>query len=249
MKQVDLGPRREALREMFRQDIDGAHELLDGYLDEHPKDALAHSLNAAVTFYHHISERMPEGPREMLAMVLLGKGVPFPAALRKSLEIDLGRARGYAVHEDAPDLLALAIVEGVKRDYLALVCKKWLESFDSARKANAHARHLLNIDPSADDAYFVLGMTEYMVHRIPSIIRPFAPIEGIRGELPKAIRYCQRALQSGNYFQEFARRLLVDLYLDEGRRADALTEIRRLADEFPENRGIVKDLNKISALK
>jgi tetratricopeptide (TPR) repeat protein len=241
----DLGPRREAMRELFRPNADRAHELLDAYLEDHPRDALAHSLRAAVTFYHHVSQRMPEGPRETLAAVILGKGIPFPAPLRKSLEVDLGRARGYAVHEDGADLLALAIVEGVKRDYLALVSKKWLDSFESARKANAHARHLLKLDPEAHDAYFFLGLTEYLVHRIPAIIRPFASIEGVRGDVAKAIRYCRRAVESGNYFGEFARRLLVDLYLDEGRRGDALTEIGLLAEEFPGNAGIVKDLKKL----
>jgi hypothetical protein len=232
---------------MFRDDPAGAHEALDHYLDAHPRDALAHSLNAAVSFYHHISNRMPEGPRETLALVLLGKGIPFPSALKRSVENDLGRARAYAKTAAPEELLALAIVEGVKRDYLAMVCQKWLASFESARLAAAHARHLLKVDPLAHDAYFVLAITEYMVHRIPAFLRPFTPIEGIRGDRPKAIKYCQMALESGHYLCEFARRLLVDLYLDEGRRHDALREMKILAGEFPHNAGIVKDLHKLTA--
>ena len=140
--------------------------------------------------------------------------------------------------------------EGVKRDYLALVCKKWLDSFECARRASAHARQLLKLDPEAHDAHFVLGMTEYMVNRIPAIIRPFAPIEGIRGDRTIAIRYCESAVHSGNYFQEFARRLLVDLYLDEGRHPEAVAQDGRTWPRSSRGtRGIVKDLKKISAAR
>jgi hypothetical protein len=231
---------------MFRDDPDAAHDTLDAYLDAHPRDPVAHSLNAAVTFYNHISNRMPEGPRETLAMVLLGKGIVFPAALRKELELDMGRARAYAKGNCRGDLLALAIVEGIKRDYLAMVSQKWVASFECARLASAHARHLLRIDPDAHDAYFVLAVTEYLVHRIPSIFRPLAPIEGIRGDRGRAMHYCRDVVNGGHYFQEFARRLLVDLYLDEGDRVHALREIKVLASEFPGNAGIMKDLRKLS---
>jgi hypothetical protein len=240
------GPRREALRHMFRNDPDAAREALDGHLEVHPRDPLAHSLKAAITFYHHVSSRMPDGPRETLALVLLGKGIAFPTNLKKELETDMGRARAYAKGKCPTGLLALAIVEGIKRDYLAMVCQKWVASFECARLANAHARRLLKIDPQAHDAYFVIALTEYMVHRIPALLRPFTPIEGIRGDHKKAMRYCRLVLESGHYFQEFARRLMVDLYLDDGDRASALHELKILADEFPFNTGIVKDFRKLA---
>jgi hypothetical protein len=241
------GPRREALRHMFRNDPDGAHDALDTYLELYPRDPVAHSLNAAVTLYHHISTRMPEGPRETLALVILGKGIPFPIALKKELETDLGRARAYAKGQCPNDLLALAIVESVKRDYLAMVSQKWTASFDCARLAHSHARHLLRLDPHAHDAYFVLAITEYMVHRIPSILRPFTPIEGVRGDRRKAMRYCETVVESGHYFQEFARRLMVDLYLDEGDRPSAIRELTFLSNLFPTNVGFVKNLKKLTA--
>jgi hypothetical protein len=205
------GPRREALRHMFRSDPNAAHDVLDAYLELHPRDPLAHSLNAAVTFYHHMSTRMPGGPRETLALVILGKRIVFPATLKKELEADLGRARAYAKDHCPGSLLSLAIVEGVKRDYLAMVSQKWMASFECARLAHSHARHLLKIAPQAHDAYFVLAVTEYMVHRIPALLRPFTPIEGVRGDRRKAMRYCETVIESGYYFQEFARLLLVEL--------------------------------------
>jgi hypothetical protein len=247
MKTPEPHPPREAIRHMFRDDPEAAHDALDGYLEKRPCDALAHSLKAAVTFYHHVSTRMPEGPRAMLELVLTGKGIAFPAALKKKLETDLGRARAYARSHEPGNLLALTIVEGVKRDYLAMICQKWISSFECARLANRHARHLLQADPHSYDAYFVLALTEYMVHRIPAFVRAFTPIEGIRGDRVRAIRYCETSLRRGHYFQEFSRRLLVDLYLDEGRGGDALREMKILAEEFPGNAGIAKDFKKLSA--
>lgn len=138
MKETDL--RREAIRHMFRADVEAARKALAVYLEAQPRDALAHSLSAAVTFYHHISEHMPEGPRETLALVILGKGVTsLPRSARVSRSI-WGAPVVVRRPADPPNLLAMAIVEGVKRDYLALVCRKWLDSFECARRASSHAR-------------------------------------------------------------------------------------------------------------
>jgi hypothetical protein len=241
------GPRREALRHMFRGDPDAAHDVLDLYLEQHPHDPVGHSLNAAVTFYHHLSTRMPEGPRETLALVLLGKAIPFPNDLKKELETDLGRARAYAKGNYPADILSLAIIESVKRDYLAMVSQKWMASFECARRAHTHARHLLKVAPDAHDAYFVLAITEYMVYRIPAILRPFSSIEGVRGDRRKAMRYCETVMETGHYFKEFARRLTVDLFLDAGDRPSAIRELSVLSTEFPTNTAFVKNLKKLTA--
>jgi hypothetical protein len=240
------GPRREALRHMFRNDPDGAHDVLDQYLESHPHDPVAHSLNGAVTFYHHLSTRMPDGPRETLALVILGKGITFPSDLKKELETDLGRARAYAKGNCPADLLSLAIVESVKRDYLATVSQKWMASFECARRAHTHARRLLKLAPHAHDAYFVLAITEYMMYRIPAILRPFSSIEGVRGDRRKAMRYCETVIETGHYFKEFARRLTVDLYLDDNDRPSAIRELTLLSTEFPTNAGFVKNLKKLT---
>ena len=108
-------------------------------------------------------------------------------------------------------------------------------------KAHLLARRLLQHDPQAHDAYFVFGFTEYMLSWIPSALRGFVRIPGAAGDRNKAIRDCRIAAQSGWYFQEFARRTLVDLYIEAGQLADARKLLHELTAEFPENKMLRAD--------
>jgi hypothetical protein len=58
---------------------------------------------------------------------------------------------------------------------------------------------------------------------------------------------CQTAAKSGCFLQEFARRLLVNLYLDEGRVAEARELLAALAAEFPKNPLLREDLHRLRA--
>jgi hypothetical protein len=171
----------------------------------------------AVAFYHYVSVRIPERETRSIVGVLLGPGIVMPQALQKDIGKTLRRAQALAAHPgDASAVLALCIVEGVNRDGLALVSKHWSGSLAHAERAQMLARRLLEREPSAHDAYFVFGSTEYLVSRIPAPVRAFARIPGVAGDKKKAVRFCEIAAASGWYFQEFARRTLVNLYVEEG---------------------------------
>jgi hypothetical protein len=235
---------RSAMRQLFAGSMVSSLEIVNRYLQTTPRDPLAHSMAGAVQFYDHISSRMHANSGETLVHVLLGKAVPVPPALKQQMGLTFGRARSYA--RDDPGhpntIFALCLLESVKRDYFALVTKSWIESLRHGAEANALARKLIAADPGLKDAYFVFGFSEYMMHQVPAPIRPFVSIPGIRGQRRKAIDYCEIAVESGFYCQEFARRLLVSLYLEEGRYGLALKMMTGLAEEFPDNELFVREL-------
>jgi hypothetical protein len=78
-------------------------------------------------------------------------------------------------------------------------------------------------------------------------VRPFVHIPGVAGDKKKAVRFCEIAAASGWYFQEFARRTLVNLYVEEGRLADAAQLIGELAAEFPGNAMLRADRETLSS--
>jgi hypothetical protein len=249
------GPLREAVRHLFNADLTSSQGALSGYLRDRPEDPLAHALAAAVPFYHYVSQRIPERQTQHIVGVLLGPGIAMPQALQKEIGATLRRtqalaARPLAVNPGDPNaLLALCIAEGVNRDGLALVSKRWSASVAHAARAHAFARRLIEREPHAHDAYFVFGSTEYLMSRIPLAVRGFAGVPGVSGDRRKAIRFCQIASKSGWYFQEFARRTLVNLYVDEGRVSDAIKLLTELANEFPGSDLLRVDLDKLHALK
>jgi hypothetical protein len=229
------GPLRDAMRHLFNSDPDAAHASIARHLSEAPSDPLAHAISAAVSFYHYVSLHVEERDAPTVISVLLGSGVAMPRPLQKEIGTVLRRVQTMAAEspENLSSLLALCITESINRDGLALVSKRWQPALAHARRAHAMARALIDRDPSAHDADFVFGFTEYLVSRVPSALREFARIPGVAGDRRKAIVHCRVAAASGWYFQEFARRTLVNLYVDEGRQPEALTILGGLVEEFP----------------
>jgi hypothetical protein len=242
------GPLREAVRHLFNADLAASQSVLSAYLRHAPHDPLAHALKAAVPFYHFVSMRIPERETRSIVGVLLGPGIAMPPALQKEIGSTLRCAKTLATQLDDPStLLALCIVEGVNRDGLALVSKHWSASLAHAERAHILARRLLEHEAAAHDAYFVFGSTEYFISRIPDSLRSFAHIPGVAGDPKKALKFCEIAAASGWYFQEFARRTLVNLYVDEGRFADAVQLMGELVAEFPGNAMLRSDHARLEA--
>ncbi len=141
---------------------------------------------------------------------------------------------------------ALCVAEGVSRDIMALVFKRWLLSFRHAQAATHQATQLLAINPKAYDAYFVIGFSEYLVQEIPIIFRPFTQIPGIVGQTSRAIQFLEAASTGGDYFKEFAAQLLVTVYEDVGRLSEAINTLTRLTTAFPNNLSYQAEFEKLS---
>lgn len=248
------GPLRQSMRHLFNADPEAGYRVLREHLAAHPGDPLAYALMAAVRFYHHVSNRMPEWDSQTIGSLLLGSGLPMTVGMKKEIGADLRRAQTLAAGvlaaqpDDIGALIALCVAEGVNRDGMALVSKQWSASFTHAQKGLALARRLLEKEPAAHDAYFVFGSTEYLWSRIPGAVRAFVRIPGVRGDRGKAIEWCRIAAQSGWYCQDFARRTLVNLYAEEGRLTEAIELLGRMAEEFPGNSLLRVDLGTLKAV-
>src|SRR5205823_1162743 len=132
-------------------------------------------------------------------------------------------------------------------DALALLHKRWMASLTHAQEAAMQAQRLLKVNDRAYDAYYVIGMTEYLVTQIPVLVRPFARIPGIVGKKSRAIDFLEAAAGAGCYLQDFARQSLVTIYLEERQRQNAIRLLESLAKDFPGNAGYRAELEKFKA--
>jgi hypothetical protein len=240
------GPLREAMRQLFNSDLTASETAVAAYRRDVPEDPLGSAIAAAVRFYHYVSMRIPERDTPSIVGVLLGSGVPMPAAMQKEIGASLRLTQKLAgAADNVNSILALSIVESVNRDGMAIVSKRWGAALAHAEKAHELAGRMLRCDPSAHDAYFVLGSTEYLLSRIPSAVRGFIGVRGASGDKKKAIAYCLKGAESGWFFQEFARRTLVNLYMEDNRLAEAAEVLGELAAEFPGNPMLRGDLLKL----
>jgi hypothetical protein len=136
----------------------------------------------------------------------------------------------------------------VERDVLVLAYKRWMAGLDHAKEAGFYARRLLEVNRQAYDAYYVIGLSEYVLSQVPGLLRPFAKIPGVIGERGRAVQFLEAVAGSPEcYFQDFARQILVTIYGEQGRMGDALRVAEELAKDFPGNIGYRAELERLSS--
>jgi hypothetical protein len=237
-------PLRVALRHLFNSEFEESLEVLKRYVAVCPHDPLGHALSAAVPFYHFVGNRLqPHGSASMQELII-GKSIDLPPNFAQINDF-LQQARRFT-QNDPNSLLALCIVEAIERDALGLFHKRWMASLKHAQAAAMHARRLLDTDPKAYDAYYVIGFSEYILSQLPAFIRPFTRIPGIVGQKSRAIQFLEAAARSGRYLQDFARQMLVTIFLEERRPNDAVKVLETLAKDFPGNDGYSTELQKLT---
>ncbi len=130
--------------------------------------------------------------------------------------IQRARARAQSVLLKSPNdhnaLLAMMIASGVQRDYLALVEHRLRESYDFIKESQAYASRLLNVDPTAYDAYLTQGFTEYLIASVPFYLRWFMKMDGITCTKEQGLEDLKKAALHGEHMKPFAQMLLAMLY-------------------------------------
>jgi tetratricopeptide (TPR) repeat protein len=237
---------RPAVEHFFNFDVEACNVLLAERIRERPLDSFVWALSAAFLFYEDAFAsviRWAERERRhyTIADFLKGEGVVLERHRRKAILAALDTATSHAEAAlalnpgAAEPLFALCLASVVHRDYNALARKRWARSLDHAKQANRLGRRLLKSNPYAWDAYAVFGFSEYLVTQLPPMVRPFVDIPGVSGSRKKAIQFCEISAKSGVYCKELARIMLVGLYNEANRPADALRTMEELHEDFPNN--------------
>jgi len=89
-------------------------------------------------------------------------------------------------------------------------------------------------------------VTEYVLGSVPFFVKWFVKFEEAKGSKEQAMRNLDMVVKKGRYFGPFARILMAVVALREKRRQDARMWLEGLVREFPENKLLLKELDKIS---
>jgi hypothetical protein len=235
---------------LFNSDLDQSQSILKGCIAANPRDPLAASLSAAVPFYSFVGGRLrPHGHASMQDMIL-GQGIGVPPDIQQ-IGAMLARAKRLAdvdltaAPRNENAILALCIAEGVQRDVLVLVYRRWLAGLEHAQEASLQARRLLEVNAQAYDAYYVIGLSEYVLAQIPLLLRPFAKIPGIVGDRRRAVEFLEAVARAGAYLQDFARQMLVTIYVEQRMVPKAIGLLEDLVNDFPQNQGYRAELERL----
>jgi hypothetical protein len=244
-----------ALDRMYNFDFDAAHEILDAHLEEKPQDPLGFAFRASVHLFDEL-DRLKILETEFFQSdekIADKKKVRPDPEVRELMMQSLALAEENALvrlersDRDADALFALCLKEGVLTDYRALVEKKGLKSFSSARASNSHAMRLLGIAPDYHDAHLTTGINEYLIGSLPFFVRWFVRIDGIEGDKERAFERLELVADNGRYLGPFARILMAVIALREDKPELARELLDGLARDYPENPLLKKELDKVTA--
>ena len=167
----------------------------------------------------------------------------FEAAIRKGLE--LAQAALTRQPDDANAQFALVLRQGLYSDYLALIERRYIDSFSEMKSGRERAQALLAKHPEMYDAYLAIGVENYMLSLKPAPLRWILRAAGGQTDRDSGIERLRITAEKGNYLLPFARLLLAVAALRENDRQKARELLGWLTREFPGNPLYREELAKL----
>jgi hypothetical protein len=246
---------QSAVNELYASRFEVSRQRLSDFSASHPQDPLPYAMKAASYLFAELERGGALKGNFLSDDQNVQKGVRAQPDPRTAVALDEAviETRKYAQAilavqpEDKNALLAMCIVAGVQRDYLALVEHKLRESYSFIRESNIYAKRLLKSDPTAYDAYLTKGFTEYLVANLPFYLRWMMSLDEVTGTRQQGLNDLEIAAQSGQYLKPFAQLLLAMFYLRE-KRADKTEELlAQLTEQYPSNKTFRAEFDKLRA--
>ena len=228
---------------MYVLDFQGARVQFVDYQKAHPDDPLGTVSEAASYLYEQFNVKGVLSSAFFLDNDKFLGGVDGTPAENKNEQFldanhrarDMSNKRLKSNPQDAEGLLALTLADGMESDYDALIVKKPMAGLSLMKQANAEAAKLLEVDPTAQDAYVALGAANYVIGCMPSFKKAFLWFDGVHGDRVKGMQEMQLAADKGRYLSPFAKVLLALAYEREHQPDQARALLKELSDEFPSN--------------
>jgi len=111
----------------------------------------------------------------------------------------------------------------------------YLSALRAGMKALRYAREVYQMDQEYYDVYTGLGAYNYFTATLPTVIKPFAFLIGVRGQKELGFKQLRIAMGKSRYSQTEARIVYYSVLLEEKRYPDALRLLEGLMEQFPDN--------------
>jgi len=171
--------------------------------------------------------------------------------IRAEFDKSLERAELHAQQALARDpnnkdaLFAMALSNGLKADYTALIEKKNMASLGYTRDAGDYAEKLISVDPTYYDGYLASGLGKYIIGSMAAPLRWMLRLGGIKGDKEGGRRELRLTAEKGRYLKPFARLLLAVGFLRDKDKQSARELLVGLRNDFPQNPLFGKEIARI----
>jgi hypothetical protein len=230
-------------RDLYQLQFGEARSQFVVYQKMQPGDPLGKAAEAASYLYEEFNAKGVFSSAFFLNDSKLFGGVNGSASENRNAAFletdhqarDMAKQRLGSNPQDARGLLVLTLADGMESDYDAIIEKKQLAGLGLMRQAEAEAARLLEIDPTAQDAYVALGASNYIIGCLPAYKRIFLRVGGIHGDRTRGMQQMQIAADHGRYLAPFAKILLALAFEREHQMDQARALLTDLTTQFPEN--------------
>ena len=146
-----------------------------------------------------------------------------------------GRTETEAQPDDVDALYARGITRAQFSTYTALIERAWFSALRNAVGARHDHERVLELSPQYTDAKLVVGAHNYVMGSLPWGVKVAVALVGLSGSKDKGIEYLYEVGRSSGENSVDARIALLVFLRREHRYAEALTLLRGLIPQFPQN--------------
>ncbi len=236
-------------RQMYNLQFDAAHRTFAEWQRQHPEDPLGPASDAAAylfTEFDRLHILQSEFFTQDQHFITDHKLAP-DASLKRNFEGALSRAAALAAQQpqDSNAQFAAVLCHGLRSDYLALIEKRYVDSFKEMKTARAMAEQLLKAHPEYYDAWIAVGVENYMLSIKPAPIRWLLRISGGQTDRETGLQKLRLTAERGHFLLPFARLLLAVAALRDHDTDHAREILSDLAREFPHNPLYTQELARL----
>jgi hypothetical protein len=240
---------------MYGLDFASAGRVFLQWRAEHPRDPLGPmSLAANLLFSELNRSGVLQGQFFADDRSFTASRPPAPPAdLRARFEAAaddaevVARARLAESPADSDALFALAMADGLRADFAALIEGRSMAALAYTRGATRIARTLIRVAPDYADAYLATGISQFIVGSLIAPMRWALRLAGFEGDKRKGMQELRITAERGRFLGPFARILLAIACLREHDPSGARDLLAGLAHDFPTNPLFERELRRLSA--
>jgi hypothetical protein len=137
--------------------------------------------------------------------------------------------------KDVDSLYCRGVTRAQFSVYTALVERAWFSALRNAVGARHDHEHVLEIDPSYEDAKLVVGTHNYVIGHLPWSVKVAAALAGLSGSSEKGLAYLREVAKSGGENAVDAKVVLTLFLRREHQYDEALGYMNELSEKYPRN--------------
>lgn len=155
------------------------------------------------------------------------------AAIAKA--INVAQSRYTKNRNDAEALYYLGAAYGLFASYKASVTRNFRSAMHDGNEGVKFHKYVIKLDPGYADAYLSIGLYNYVVGKLPWLVRVGIRIVGVKGSPNLGLSQLRKAMDQGRYVSDDARVVLIAIHQREKNYSEALKLLDELSLKYPRN--------------